>query len=114
MLFEAMDCEVLVAEGLAAARRALADRPAPHVVVLDVLLPDGNGLDLCRELKATCPSPAVLVLTAMDEARTRREALDAGADLFVAKPFDPDELEAATQRMLDAVTAEGPCRTSAD
>ncbi len=101
MLFEAACCEVVVAEGLAAARRVLAGGERPHLVILDVLLHDGSGLDLCRELKAMRPAPFVLVLTALDQARVGGEARDAGADLLVQKPFDLDEVEAAVRQALE-------------
>ncbi len=101
MIFDPARYEVMVAGDLAAARELLLQWGPPHLVILDLILPDGNGLDLCRELKAARPPVRVLVLTARWEARD--EALAAGTDLFVTKPFELDELEAAVERLLRAV-----------
>ncbi len=72
--------------------------PRPDAILLDRGLPDGDGLDLCREVKARCPALPILVLTA--HAQARGEALAAGADRFLVKPFDPDELAAAVAGLL--------------
>ena len=78
----------------AAARR-------PEAVILDLLLPDGRGTDVCRELR-TWSSVPVIVLSAVGEASEKVAALDAGADDYVTKPFGMDELlarlRAATRR----------------
>lgn len=100
MCFDPSRYQVAAASDLATARAVLSRRLRLHLAVVDLLLPDGNGLDFCRELKATRPSVPVIVLTAWVHAGTREEVLAAGADLFVPKPFEPDELEAAAQRLL--------------
>ncbi len=100
MILDPARYEVMVVGDLAAAREILPKWGPPHLVILDLILPDGNGLDLCRELKTVQPPVPVLVLTARCEARD--EAFTAGADLFVTKPFEPDELEAAVERLLGA------------
>jgi two-component system KDP operon response regulator KdpE len=75
-----------------------AMRP-PEAIILDVLLPDGRGTDLCRELRGWSTAP-ILVLSAVGEEREKIEALDAGADDYVTKPFSGDELLARLRATL--------------
>jgi two-component system response regulator QseB len=63
-------------------------------LVLDLGLPDGSGLDLLRELRARGDRTPVLLLTALDEVADRIKGLDAGADDYLGKPFDLNELGA--------------------
>jgi two-component system, OmpR family, response regulator QseB len=63
-------------------------------LVLDLMLPDGSGLDLLRELRAGGDRTPVLLLTALDEVADRIKGLDAGADDYLGKPFDLNELGA--------------------
>jgi DNA-binding response OmpR family regulator len=73
------------------------------VVCLDLGLPDGDGLDLCHRLRVSdglCRPRRILVLTARDAVASRIAGLDAGADDYLTKPFDFDEL-AARVRALD-------------
>jgi DNA-binding response OmpR family regulator len=63
-------------------------------VVLDVMLPDGSGLDLLTSLRAKGDRIPVLLLTALDEVSDRIRGLDSGADDYLGKPFDLDELAA--------------------
>lgn len=67
---------------------------AYDVVILDRGLPDGDGLDLVGTLRASAGQPRILVLTARGATRERISGLDAGADDYLGKPFDPDELAA--------------------
>jgi two-component system, OmpR family, KDP operon response regulator KdpE len=83
------------------AQEALAKaamRP-PEAIILDVLLPDGRGTDVCRELRTWSTAP-ILVLSAVDEEKEKIEALDAGADDYVTKPFSGDELLARLRAAL--------------
>jgi len=84
---------VRTAAHLEGARTVLAGRDV-DLVVLDVGLPDGPGLDLCRELRAVGHRVPVLVLTAQAQISRRIEGFEAGADDFVAKPFAVAELRA--------------------
>ena len=59
----------------------------PDAVILDVLMPGLDGLEVCRRLRATGNSVPVLMLTARDAVENRVEGLDAGADDYVTKPF---------------------------
>lgn len=63
-------------------------------VVLDLMLPDGSGLDLLAELRSRGDRTPVLLLTALDQVSDRIRGLDAGADDYLGKPFDLDELAA--------------------
>jgi DNA-binding response OmpR family regulator len=63
-------------------------------LVLDLMLPDGSGLDLLKRMRAEGDRTPVLLLTAMDEVADRIRGLDAGADDYLGKPFDLDELAA--------------------
>jgi two-component system KDP operon response regulator KdpE len=71
----------------------------PEAVVLDLLLPDGSGTDVCRELRSWSSAP-ILVLSAVGEEKEKIEALDAGADDYVTKPFSGDELLARLRAAL--------------
>jgi two-component system, OmpR family, response regulator QseB len=63
-------------------------------LVLDLMLPDGSGLDLLTDMRAGGDRTPVLLLTALDEIADRIKGLDAGADDYLGKPFDLDELGA--------------------
>jgi two-component system, OmpR family, KDP operon response regulator KdpE len=71
----------------------------PEAVVLDLLLPDRSGTDVCRELRSWSTAP-ILVLSAVGEEKEKIEALDAGADDYVTKPFSGDELLARLRAAL--------------
>jgi len=93
-------------ESAATAEEALtsAGLRAPEIVVLDLVLPDRRGTDVCRELRGWSTAPIILVSAVGDEAE-KIAALDAGADDYVTKPFAMDELLA---RMRAALRRAGP------
>ncbi|TCT34731.1 response regulator [Martelella mediterranea] len=72
-------------------------------IVLDLMLPDGSGLDLLAEMRQAGNQTPVVMLTALDETPDRIRGLDVGADDYIGKPFDLDELAAR----LRAVTRRG-------
>jgi len=80
----------------------LAETPKfrPDVVVLDVSLPDIDGLDVCRELKRATPQTKVVVLTAANDADIRQKAFSVGASAFVLKYLMADELISAIHSAL--------------
>jgi two-component system, OmpR family, KDP operon response regulator KdpE len=88
-------------ETAATAQEALmkAGMRPPEAIVLDLLLPDGRGTDVCRELRRWNSAP-ILVLSAVGEEKEKIEALDAGADDYVTKPFSGDELLARLRAAL--------------
>ena len=71
----------------------------PEAVILDLVLPDGSGTDVCRELRTWSEAP-VIILSAVGEEREKIAALDAGADDYVTKPFGVDELLARLRAVL--------------
>jgi two-component system, OmpR family, KDP operon response regulator KdpE len=77
---------------------AVAVRP-PDAVVLDLVLPDGSGVDVCRDLRRWSTLP-VIVLSAVGDEREKVAALDAGADDYVTKPFGAEELTARLRAVL--------------
>lgn len=83
------------------ARRQMALK-TPDILILDVGLPDGSGLDWCRQLRsdATTSSLPILMLSAHSEEIDRVLGLELGADDYVTKPFSPRELLARIRRML--------------
>ncbi len=85
--------EVRLAATLAQAQACIAAGD-PELLVLDLALPDGNGIDLCRELRGAGARFPILLLTAHGEVPKRVAGLDAGADDFLAKPFAIAELRA--------------------
>jgi two-component system KDP operon response regulator KdpE len=96
-----VDTAGTAAEALAAA----AARP-PQAIILDVLLPDGHGTEVCRELRHWIAAP-ILVLSAVGDENEKIAALDAGADDYVTKPFSVDELLA---RLRAALRRTSPSR----
>ncbi len=92
IVFEEEGWRVETAGSLAEARIALA-KHEPDIILCDLMLPDGTGIDLVREVKAATPSVAVVMITAHTSTKSAVEALKAGAFDYIAKPFDIDELK---------------------
>ena len=74
-------------------------RESFDAIILDLMLPDADGLDLCRRLRATSDVP-ILMLTARGEPMDRVVGLEIGADDYLAKPFEPRELQARLRAIL--------------
>ncbi len=90
--------EVLVTESgeQALDRAALA---GPHAAIVDLMLPDTHGIEVCRQLRAWSEIP-IIVLSALGEETIKIDALEAGADDYVTKPFGPGELVARVKAAL--------------
>jgi two-component system KDP operon response regulator KdpE len=97
--------EVDTAETAEAALIAAAMRP-PEAVILDLVLPDGTGTDVARELRSWSSAP-IIVLSAVGEEREKIAALDAGADDYVTKPVGIDELLARLRAVLRRTAPSG-------
>ena len=89
---------------LAGGRAAL--EAGADLLLLDLGLPDGDGLELCREMRASGDQTPVIVLTARGEPTERVRGLEAGADDYLAKPFHLPELVARIQAVLRRVTMQ--------
>jgi len=88
-------------EATATAQEAL-DRAAirpPDAAIIDLMLPDGSGVDVCRQLRSWSDMP-IVVLSAIGDEEQKVEALEAGADDYVTKPFGPRELVARLNAVL--------------
>jgi two-component system, NtrC family, response regulator AtoC len=82
----------------------------PDTIILDIRLPDGDGLDLLRELKSKNTGTAIIMITAFHDMDTTIKAIKAGAAEYITKPIDVDELEKAILRALKvtSVATENP------
>jgi CheY-like chemotaxis protein len=100
------DLELTEAANGAEALAACAAAP-PDIVLLDVVMPDMDGFEVCRRIKADpgLSATRVVLMTAADQAAQRRKGMDAGADHYVSKPFSPERL---LQLITDLVAARGP------
>ena len=88
-----------------AAALAEVRRLAPAVIVLDLMLPDFDGFEVCRRIKSELRSDIpVILLTALDNKASRREGLECGAVEHMTKPFDPD-------RLIDSICRHGHRKT---
>lgn len=83
---------------------AVSVRP-PDAVVLDLVLPDGSGVDVASEIRTWSQLP-ILVLSAVGDEREKVRALDAGADDYITKPFGTDELLARLRAVLRRATED--------
>jgi two-component system response regulator MprA len=106
---EGYDVE-LAADGGEALYLLSSDAPEPDAVLLDVLMPGIDGLEVCRRLRRSGSRLPVLMLTARAEVENRVEGLDAGADDYVTKPFALEELLARLRALLRR-TADGSGET---
>lgn len=102
--------EVVIAGSVNGALR-FARNGMPQLAILDVMLPDGSGLDVARELRRQSPDLPIIFLTNMDRPGDVAAGFDAGADDYVTKPFHPGELVA---RGRAACRAAGRARRRAD
>jgi DNA-binding response OmpR family regulator len=87
------------------------DDAQPDLVLLDLMLPDLDGLDVCRQLRGQSNVP-VIMLTALGEEVERVLGLEVGADDYVTKPFSPRELVLRVQSVLRRTRYQGPGETS--
>jgi DNA-binding response OmpR family regulator len=98
--FDTAEFDIVACETLAAARAEIA-RQAPSLVILDVLLPDGDGVDLLREIKATmAPAPLVMLLSTEAEVSDRVRGLKTGADDYIGKPYDATYVLARVRELI--------------
>ena len=96
--FEKEDFLVLTAHDGTAALQLYRDKK-PDILVLDLMLPGVNGLDVCRHIRKDSDTP-ILMLTARDEETDRLIGLELGADDYVSKPFSPREIVARAKAVL--------------
>jgi len=95
------------------ALQAIAASP-PDLLVLDLMLPQVDGLEICRRVRASEPTAAVpiIMLTARSEESERIVGLELGADDYLAKPFSPNELVARVRALLRRANRSAPTATS--
>jgi len=92
--------EVLLADSRASAAAVLAKGPVP-MVITDVKLPDGDGIEILRHVKAAAPETVVIVMTAFGSTQTAVAALKLGAHDYLIKPFDIEELRIVVSNALE-------------
>lgn len=118
MLARALGYEGFDVTTAATAEAAMAELRAadPELMLLDLLLPDEDGMDVCRRLRAAGEHIPILMLTARDTVSDRIEGLEAGADDYLVKPFSTAELVARVRALLRRARDRdpGPVRRYAD
>jgi two-component system response regulator MprA len=98
--------DVALAEGGEQALREVA-ASAPDAIILDVLMPGVDGLEVCRRIRSAGDTTPILMLTARDAVSDRVAGLDAGADDYLVKPFALDELLARLRALLRRTGTDG-------
>lgn len=81
----------------------------PNIILLDVMMPGRDGWDVCQSIKSKLrpdEKVRIIMVTALDDVSNKHQALQAGADDFVEKPFDLSRLAATVQRNISALAAE--------
>jgi len=100
IVFEADGWRVETAASIAEGRAAI-QKSEPDLILCDLMLPDGSGLDLLRDAKAQNPSIAVIMITAHTSTKSAVEALKLGAFDYIAKPFDIDEMKIIVRNAVE-------------
>ncbi|HUP48905.1 MAG TPA: sigma-54 dependent transcriptional regulator [Thermoanaerobaculia bacterium] len=100
IVFEEEGWRLEAASTLAEARAAFQKRE-PDLVLCDLMLPDGSGIDLLKDVKAQDPSIAFIMITAHTSTKSAVEALKAGAFDYIAKPFDIEELKIIVRKAVE-------------
>ncbi len=87
---------------------AMTRRQLPHLIILDIMLPDMNGYDVCRELRTTTRTShiPIIFLTQKDERSDKIAGLELGADDYITKPFDIEELKLRVQNAIAAANRQ--------
>lgn len=75
------------------------EAPTPDLLILDIMLPDGSGYDICERFRSTSDHP-VIFLTGKGETCDKVEGLGHGGDYYLTKPYDPDELLAVADMLI--------------
>lgn len=92
---------------------ALWEREHPHLLILDIMMPRMDGLEVCRRVRETAAVP-IIVLTALDAENDKVAALDLGADDYLTKPFGVEELLARVRAVLRRSQGEVVAATSSE
>ena len=96
---------VIAYDGLSALRMFRDEQP--HLVVLDLMLPGMDGMEICRIIRSESDVP-IIMLTARTQDRDKMNGLDTGADDYVTKPFSPGELAARVRALFRRLPFRGP------
>ncbi len=94
--------EVETADNWKDAKKIISES-LPDLILLDVMLPDGDGVEICREIKSDYPQIPIIMLTAKDKVSDKVLGLESGADDYVVKPFETLELLARIKACLRRV-----------
>lgn len=105
------DFEICAETGSASETLPLTEKHRPDVILLDLNLKDSNGAQVCKNLKALDPSPQVLVLTAHSDREHVLEAIEAGADGYLLKDMNRDQLAKAVRMVSEGKTFLDPAIT---
>ncbi len=105
LLFEEEGYSVCPAGSVKQARQRITEDNF-DLVLCDILMPDGNGLELLREIKEVSPSTAVIMMTAYTSTKSAIEAMKLGAYNYLSKPFDVEELKVVAQQALEKTGLE--------
>src|SRR4051812_3330220 len=100
LVFEADGNNIRTAMNGRQALEALATEPA-EVIISDVKMPDMDGIEMLRAVRETLPDVGVILMTAFASVETAREAFKLGADDFIQKPFDVEELKLIVKKTLE-------------
>lgn len=102
MLLTRVGIEVITADTAGVAAQILRQTPLPHLLILDMMLPDVSGLELLRQLrsKEVFDNLPVIILSALADPSEIRKGLDAGADRYVTKPYVAHNLTRVVQELL--------------
>lgn len=99
-------CDVVEAASGPEALRMIRDE-RPRALLLDIAMPDMDGLEVLKAARELCPALAIVMLTGEMSLEVARQALECGARSYVTKPFDTETLRAEIRRLLETPKEEG-------